>query len=109
MQVLTAIHVGPPLPNRQRSLRLILVSASAGGDEDPLLDELEARRTETQTKPAAVAQLFLLPELRKPLMVVCFAMLTQQVSGTYDYFHLVCGSDSRQFQVSMRVRVSIFA
>lgn len=53
------------------------------GDEDPLLDdELEARRTESQAKPAAVAQLFLLPELRKPLMVVCLAMLTQQVSGT---------------------------
>lgn len=56
-------------------------ASPAPQDDDPLLDELEARRLESQTQTATVAQLFLSPDLHRPLMVVCFAMLSQQVSG----------------------------
>jgi len=57
------------------------VSSSVADDENPLLDGSEARRSQTQTDTATVAQLFFSQELRKPLMVVCFAMLSQQISG----------------------------
>ncbi|KAJ7168129.1 general substrate transporter [Mycena crocata] len=48
--------------------------------EDPLLDELEARRDESITA-LTVPQVFAARELRKPLAIVCFAMLSQQLSG----------------------------
>jgi len=48
--------------------------------EDPLLDELEARRDESITA-LTVPQVLAARELRKPLAIVCFAMLSQQLSG----------------------------
>ncbi|KAJ7702389.1 general substrate transporter [Mycena rosella] len=46
----------------------------------PLLDELEAHRDESITA-LTVPQVFAAPELRKPLAIVCLAMLSQQLSG----------------------------
>ncbi|KAJ7756825.1 general substrate transporter [Mycena maculata] len=48
--------------------------------EDPLLDELEAHRDENITA-FTVPQVLAARELRKPLAIVCFAMLSQQLSG----------------------------
>ncbi|KAJ7470350.1 general substrate transporter [Mycena latifolia] len=48
--------------------------------EDPLLDELEAHRDESITA-LTVPQVLAARELRKPLAIVCFAMLSQQLSG----------------------------
>jgi len=48
--------------------------------QDPLLDELEAHRDESITA-LTVPQVFAAPELRKPLAIVCLAMLSQQLSG----------------------------
>ncbi|KAK7023886.1 25S rRNA adenine-N(1) methyltransferase [Favolaschia claudopus] len=48
--------------------------------EDPLLDELEAHREENVTA-FTVPQVLAARELRKPLAIVCFAMLSQQLSG----------------------------
>ena len=50
--------------------------------EDPLLDELEAHREEN-VAAFTVPQVLAARELRKPLAIVCFAMLSQQLSGTY--------------------------
>lgn len=47
---------------------------------DPLLDELEAHRDENFTA-YTVPQVLSAPELRKPVAIVCFAMLSQQLSG----------------------------
>ncbi|KAF4604021.1 hypothetical protein EYR40_001205 [Pleurotus pulmonarius] len=56
--------------------------------KDPLLsvnevedDEVEARRHEPREATVTMPQLFAKPELRQPLMIVCFAMMSQQVSG----------------------------
>ncbi|KAJ7871495.1 general substrate transporter [Mycena olivaceomarginata] len=48
--------------------------------EDPLLEELEAHRDENVTA-LTVPQVLAARELRKPLAIVCFAMLSQQLSG----------------------------
>ncbi|KAJ7074334.1 general substrate transporter [Mycena amicta] len=48
--------------------------------EDPLLDDLEARRNE-QTTALTVPQALSAPDIRRALATVCFAMLSQQVSG----------------------------
>ncbi|KAJ7632244.1 general substrate transporter [Roridomyces roridus] len=48
--------------------------------EDPLLDEMEARRSEG-TPALTVPQVLSARELKKPLAIVCFAMLSQQLSG----------------------------
>jgi CCR4-NOT transcription complex subunit 1 len=50
-------------------------------DENPLLEGVEARRLENSANTATVLQLFLSPELHKPLMITCFAMISQQISG----------------------------
>ncbi|KAJ6606572.1 general substrate transporter [Mycena vulgaris] len=50
--------------------------------EDPLLDELEAHRDESITA-FTVPQVLAARELRKPLAIVCFAMLSQQLSVLY--------------------------
>ncbi|KXN90498.1 hypothetical protein AN958_04170 [Leucoagaricus sp. SymC.cos] len=55
-------------------------------DENPLLDESGSRRPDAQTGTTTVAQLFFTRELHRPLMIVCFAMLSQQVSGTAYFF-----------------------
>ncbi|KAJ7093162.1 general substrate transporter [Mycena epipterygia] len=57
-----------------------LLAAAASSVEDPLLDELEAHRDESITA-FTVPQVFAARELRKPLAIVCFAMLSQQLSG----------------------------
>lgn len=56
--------------------------------KDPLLsvnevedDEVEARRHEPREAIVTIPQLFAKPELRQPLMIVCLAMMSQQVSG----------------------------
>ncbi|KAJ7286004.1 general substrate transporter [Mycena rebaudengoi] len=50
--------------------------------EDPLLDELEALREDPAHIPAfTVPQVLAARELRKPLAIVCFAMVSQQLSG----------------------------
>ncbi|EKM82840.1 hypothetical protein AGABI1DRAFT_97790 [Agaricus bisporus var. burnettii JB137-S8] len=54
---------------------------SMASDENPLLEDVEARRPETSTNTTTVLQLFFSPELRKPLMITCFAMMSQQISG----------------------------
>ncbi|KAG6854975.1 hypothetical protein C0991_009798 [Blastosporella zonata] len=53
-----------------------------GSDSDPLLDELEARREDAQSLAITVPQLLSARELRKPLAIVCLAMVSQQLSGT---------------------------
>ncbi|KAJ7236728.1 general substrate transporter [Mycena haematopus] len=60
--------VPPPTPAAESSV------------EDPLLDELEAHRDENVTA-LTVPQVLAARELRKPLAIVCFAMLSQQLSG----------------------------
>ncbi|KAJ7929300.1 general substrate transporter [Mycena leptocephala] len=50
--------------------------------EDPLLDQLEAHRDESVTA-LTVPQVLAALELRKPLAIVCFAMLSQQLSVLY--------------------------
>jgi SP family facilitated glucose transporter-like MFS transporter 3 len=54
--------------------------SSIGDAEDPLLPENEDTEHEG-VRPISVPQLFSAPELRKPLYIVCFSMLAQQVSG----------------------------
>ncbi|KAH0584099.1 hypothetical protein H2248_009670 [Termitomyces sp. 'cryptogamus'] len=56
-------------------------STSTSSDSDPLLDELEARREDAQIVAITVPKLFLARELRKPLVIVCLAMASQQFSG----------------------------
>ncbi|KAJ6500428.1 general substrate transporter [Mycena sanguinolenta] len=58
----------PPTPSAEPSV------------EDPLLDELEAHREEN-VAAFTVPQVLAARELRKPLAIVCFAMLSQQLSG----------------------------
>jgi hypothetical protein len=57
-------------------------AAADASVEDPLLEELEAHRDENVTA-LTVPQVLAARELRKPLAIVCFAMLSQQLSGTY--------------------------
>jgi hypothetical protein len=59
-------------------------AASDASVEDPLLDELEAHRDESVTA-LTVPQVLAALELRKPLAIVCFAMLSQQLSGTFPF------------------------
>ncbi|KAF7338630.1 25S rRNA adenine-N(1) methyltransferase [Mycena venus] len=54
--------------------------------EDPLLDELEAHRDTESITAFTVPQVLAARELRKPLAIVCFAMLSQQLSGTSFFF-----------------------
>ncbi|KAF9001960.1 general substrate transporter [Cyathus striatus] len=49
--------------------------------EAPLLDEAEQRLNEARETPVTVPQLFTSTDLRKPLLIVSIAMLSQQVSG----------------------------
>ncbi|KAI0340688.1 general substrate transporter [Trametopsis cervina] len=60
----------------------------SGDSQDPLLADLEADEEDDDTKDAeehqaavSLPQLLTAPELRKPLVIVCFAMLCQQLSG----------------------------
>ncbi|KAJ7684726.1 general substrate transporter [Mycena polygramma] len=53
---------------------------SVASVEDPLLDELEAHRDGSVTA-LTVPQVLSARELRHPLAIVCFAMLSQQLSG----------------------------
>lgn len=55
--------------------------ASEPDDENPLLDEIELLHSQAQTNTTTMTQLFLSPELHRPLMIVSFAMLSQQISG----------------------------
>ncbi|KAF8200019.1 hypothetical protein K438DRAFT_2015984 [Mycena galopus ATCC 62051] len=55
-------------------------AAADASIEDPLLDELEAHRDESVTA-LTVPQVLAARELRKPLAIVCFAMLSPQLSG----------------------------
>ncbi|KAJ6547138.1 general substrate transporter [Mycena capillaripes] len=54
--------------------------SAAASVEDPLLDELEAHRDESITA-LTVPQVLAAREFRQPLAIVCFAMLSQQLSG----------------------------
>ncbi|KAJ7197227.1 general substrate transporter, partial [Mycena pura] len=54
---------------------------SGASVEDPLLDNLEAHRDEN-VAALTVPQVIAAPDIRKPLAIVCFAMLSQQLSGT---------------------------
>lgn len=50
--------------------------------QDPLLDDPEEQPESTPHVPAiTVPQLLKAPELRRPLLIVSFAMLSQQLSG----------------------------
>ena len=50
---------------------------------EPLLEEgLESQRSEASNENVTIPQLFGLREYKKPLAIVCFAMLAQQISGT---------------------------
>ncbi|KAJ7184195.1 hypothetical protein C8R46DRAFT_1158597 [Mycena filopes] len=64
-------------PKKTASRRLWAAVASV---EDPLLDELEAHRDDTVTA-LTVGQVLAAPELRRPLAILSFVMLGQQLSG----------------------------
>lgn len=51
-------------------------------ENDPLLDQLEARR---EVAALTVPQLLAARELRTPLAIICLAMASQQLSGRF-YF-----------------------
>lgn len=70
-----------PLPSSPATQMSVFAAADASV-EDPLLEELEAHRDENVTA-LTVPQVLAARELRKPLAIVCFAMLSQQLSGTY--------------------------
>ncbi|KAH0584098.1 hypothetical protein H2248_009670 [Termitomyces sp. 'cryptogamus'] len=59
----------------------LFLTIGTSSDSDPLLDELEARREDAQIVAITVPKLFLARELRKPLVIVCLAMASQQFSG----------------------------
>ncbi|KAJ6618290.1 general substrate transporter [Mycena sp. CBHHK59/15] len=62
----------------------LTLSLATDALEDPLLDELEAHRDDSVRVTAlTVPQVLLARELRKPLAIVCFAMLSQQFSVLY--------------------------
>jgi len=67
------------------------------------MDMPEVRRLDSYTSTMTVAQLFLSRSIRKPLMVVCFAMLSQQVSGPCLRPFMV--PSLIQTQVLMQVRI----
>ena len=55
-----------------------------GDAEDPLLgdeDEADRRRSESPRASINALKVFASPDLRKPLMIVSFAMMSQQISG----------------------------
>lgn len=56
-------------------------SADNRGVEDPLLEDERPRTAEEDT--VSVPQLFASSELRRPLAIVCLAMICQQISGGY--------------------------
>ncbi|KAF7322678.1 25S rRNA adenine-N(1) methyltransferase [Mycena chlorophos] len=60
-----------------------LLPAATPSVEDPLLDNLEARRNE-QTEALTVPQALAAPDVRRALATICFAMLSQQLSGACD-------------------------
>lgn len=64
------------------SLRSLLVP-SQRNEDDPLLDELEARREATPVNVVTVPQLLAARELWKPLAIISLAMASQQLSGMY--------------------------
>jgi MFS transporter, SP family, solute carrier family 2 (facilitated glucose transporter), member 3 len=51
-------------------------------EDDPLLDELEARREDAPINVVTVPQLLATRELWKPLAIISLAMASQQLSGT---------------------------
>ncbi|KAA1474808.1 general substrate transporter [Dentipellis sp. KUC8613] len=56
-----------------------------GRDRDDVEDfeePAEERESDIERPPVSILQVFKAPELRRPLSVVCFAMLTQQLSGS---------------------------
>ncbi|KAJ8508546.1 hypothetical protein ONZ45_g9191 [Pleurotus djamor] len=75
--------------NEQASDTLFDEDEADNTAKDPLLsvhaveddDVAEARRHEPREATVTVTQLASKPELRQPLMIVCLAMLSQQVSG----------------------------
>ena len=55
-----------------------------GDAEDPLLgdeDEADRRRSESPRPSINALKVFAAPDLRKPLLIVSFAMMSQQISG----------------------------
>ncbi|KAF8226251.1 general substrate transporter [Tricholoma matsutake] len=54
---------------------------SQRNEDDPLLDELEARREATPVNVVTVPQLLAARELWKPLAIISLAMASQQLSG----------------------------
>jgi hypothetical protein len=71
-----------PLPSEETQMSVF--AASDASVEDPLLDQLEAHRDESVTA-LTVPQVLAALELRKPLAIVCFAMLSQQLSGIFPF------------------------
>ena len=68
---------------------MTLPAVTADSSRDPLLSDTpedpEDQRKVVEEHQAAISipQLCTAPELRKPLMIVCFSMLCQQLSGSY--------------------------
>ncbi|KAG6820801.1 hypothetical protein H0H93_011566, partial [Arthromyces matolae] len=56
-------------------------SDTADSDSDPLLDNLEARRENSQVMTITVPKLLVAREMRRPLAIICLAMAAQQLSG----------------------------
>ncbi|TFK42786.1 general substrate transporter [Crucibulum laeve] len=70
--------------NKSISVKLwgeVGINPSSRDVEDPLLDEAEERRRDVHQDAVTIPQLFVARDLRKPLMIVCLAMLSQQLSG----------------------------
>jgi hypothetical protein len=57
-------------------------------EDDPLLDEIEARREDAPVNVITVPQLLTARGLRKPLAIICLAMASQQLSGKSPWSHL---------------------
>ncbi|KAM6500706.1 General substrate transporter [Amanita muscaria] len=49
--------------------------------EDPLLESVVNSRQGNKDAPVTIPKALLSPDLRKPLIIICFAMLSQQLSG----------------------------
>ena len=54
-------------------------------EDEALLNESEDLAPEPSKENLSVPQLFAVNELRKPLMVVSFAMLAQQICGKFSW------------------------
>jgi len=64
-------------------VKRLLGSVDSRYEDDPLLDEFEARQDDSQANVTVITvpQLFKVRELRKPLLIICLAMASQQLSG----------------------------